>query len=670
MFQFRCPRCQSTVLACDTVAGSKMPCPTCGQRLLVPQLRNQTVVAEYVPELLNRESSRSIESSQDSRNPRSSVVSLHRFLIICAAVALPICILAGIVLISSRSQTSKESSRIGATKEEPLTEAPTAPMEAVPPNQSGSSPLVPDKSVLAKKWREILKNHCYRCHGDNGAAEGGFNYVLDRDLLLARKKIILGDAESSKLYRRILNQEMPPEGEQPRPTEDELRWIRQWIDAGLPTEQIAAPPRPFLRDDDLAVLMLDDIMSQKPRERRFIRYFTLTHLYNAGLSDDELQTYRHALSKLTNSLSWRKEIVIPKPLNPERTVFRIDVRDYSWSPKVWEHIAAAYPYGVRSNSPTKQALAATAACEQPFVRGDWFVATAARPPLYHDLLQLPDSDRELERQLKVNVIENIEQERVARAGFNGSGVSRNNRLIERHELAFGGAYWKSYDFIDNVGRHNLFSHPRGPDSTDDTFEPSGGEIIFNLPNGLQAYMLIDAHGKRIDKGPTAIVSDPRRPDRAVENGLSCMACHSRGIVPKTDQIRTHVEKNSDAFSTEEIQILKSLYPPADRFHTLQEQDSEYFLAAVTKTGSPAGVTEPIVSLVSQFESELDLKRSAAEVGCTPTEFLDHLKRSPSLERSLGALKIPGGTIQRQVFTDSFLEIVRNMESASPHQKDE
>ena len=72
-------------------------------------------------------------------------------------------------------------------------------------------------------------------------------------------------------------------------------------------------------------------------------------------------------------------------------------------------------------------------------------ATASRPPLYHDLLQLPTTAGELERQLRLDAAIDIQQERVARAGFNGSGVSRNNRLIERH-VALHGAYWRTYDF--------------------------------------------------------------------------------------------------------------------------------------------------------------------------------------------------------------------------------
>ena len=45
-------------------------------------------------------------------------------------------------------------------------------------------------------------------------------------------------------------------------------------------------------------------MSLPSFDRTFARYFTMTHLYNAGESVGILQEYRKALYKLVNSLSW------------------------------------------------------------------------------------------------------------------------------------------------------------------------------------------------------------------------------------------------------------------------------------------------------------------------------------------------------------------------------
>src|SRR5205807_5347530 len=171
---------------------------------------------------------------------------------------------------------------------------------------------------------------------------------------------------------------------------------------------------------------------------------------------------------------------------------------------------------------------------------------------YHDFLQLPGSDRALERLLQVDVPGDVRDDNAVRAGFNGSGVARNNRVLERHDAAHG-AYWRSHDFSDNTGRQNVFERPLGPAPGPRGFTPAGGEIIFHLPNGLQGYLLVDGDGRRVDKASSDIVSDPKRPDRLVENGLSCIGCHLNGILPKDDQVRAHVLKNPTAFPAEDRQ---------------------------------------------------------------------------------------------------------------------
>jgi hypothetical protein len=243
-------------------------------------------------------------------------------------------------------------------------------------------------------------------------------------------------------------------------------------------------------------------------------------------------------------------------------------------------------------------------------------------------------------------------------------VSRNNRLIERHETSHG-AYWKSYDFSDNTGAQNIFERPLGPGNDERSFRHAGGEIIFNLPNGLQGYLLVNAQGKRLDKAPTDIVSDPRRPDRAVENGLSCMACHARGIQFKDDQVRAHVEKNRGAFPNDEVDTILTLYPPAATFRQLLKEDAERFERAARATGAHAGRTEPILALASQYEAALDARRAAAEVDLPGNEFLARLERSPGLQRSLGPLQIPGGTIPREVFDSVFAELVGEYKLGTP-----
>lgn len=513
-----------------------------------------------------------------------------------------------------------------------------------------------DARELAQKAQSILKSHCYRCHGQDGANEGGFNYAADLRLLVSRKRVTPGDSAKSKLIKRITHSAdpMPPLEEKARPTADEIVTLKKWIDAGAPATE-EAPVRAFLSSNDMLKAIHADLNNATPRDRPFLRYFTLTHLHNAGFAADEMESHRHGLSKLINSLSWGKRVVVPRIVDPAKTLMRIDLRDYEWNEKTWEAIVGRNPYGIVFDTGASKAIEEMTRCKLAYVRADWFVALGSRPPLYHDILQLPRSENELEKMLRIDTAESIRQERAARAGFNGSGVSRNNRLIERHESG-ATVYWKSYDFAANTGRQNLFARPLGPGSSDSDFLHDGGEIIFTLPNGLQAYFLADAKGERIDKGPTAIVSDPRRPDRAVENGLSCMSCHARGIIEKNDQVRGHVLKNKDAFAAGALETLLALYPSNEKMTALMRADGKRFQDAVALTGAPLSATEPITALALRFEAELDLPLVAAESGLTSADLLKALERYPYLAKQLGPLRQEGGTVQRQVFIDSFQEL--------------
>jgi hypothetical protein len=537
-------------------------------------------------------------------------------------------------------------------------------------------PAGSEPTELAHKAQAILKANCHRCHGQEGAVEGGLNYILDRDKLVARKKVMPGKAELSPLFKRMAAGKMPPPGEQPRPSSADVAIIKQWIDSGAVAEK-PVPQRALVTEADVQTLILADLDQREKRARRFTRYFSLATLANAGAGDDELATYRHALSKLLNSLSWHPRITRPTPIDPAGLVLRIDLRDYLWDANLWNRLLADYPYGVLLDSAAARAVLVATATRIPCVRADWFLANASRAPLYYDLLQLPTNASELERQLRVDVAQNIQQERIARAGFNGSGISKNNRVLERHD-AQNGAYWRTYDFEavpqnlierDTLlpDRRNIFAYPLGPGFGETSFQHAAGEIIFNLPNGLHGFMLVNANNVRQDKGATAIVSDPKRPDRAVEAGISCLACHARGINVKDDQIRDHVAKNRKAFSRKDAELIRALYVPREKMRALMEEDAERFRKAVEKTGNRVEGAEVVISMTLRYESDVDLPSLAAEVGMKPEQLAHHLAASESLARNLGALKLPGATVARQVVVQSFADLVRLLRLGTPFQ---
>jgi formylglycine-generating enzyme required for sulfatase activity len=141
------------------------------------------------------------------------------------------------------------------------------------------------------------------------------------------------------------------------------------------------------------------------------------------------------------------------------------------------------------------------------------------------------------------------------------------------------------------------------------------------------------------------------------------------VIDKDDQVRGHVEKNRDAFAKEDVETILALYLPGEKLAELVKEDAQRFRHAVNRLlgkrpdqlDDKLQPTEPTVALASQFEQEMDLSLAAAEAGVTPEGLLKGLDRSARLARSLGALKVKGNTVQREVFVAAFPAIVRTFD---------
>ena len=513
---------------------------------------------------------------------------------------------------------------------------------------------------LAQQAYIIFEQNCLNCHGEHGAFTE--EIIIEHSALINTGAIVPGKPGRSKFYKRLIENtpENPrmPLGQPPLPPAS-INTIRRWILAGAPDwRDTSGTAGTFITPKQMLGTIEKHVNALPPFDRPFARYFTITHLYNAGETTETRNAYQRALSKLVNSLSWGRKVIKPQPIDAEETIFYIDLRDYEWEigTNRWTLIEAEYPYKVEFEAPTQASLRRTLTtlrqklnCEVPFVHVDWFLATASLPPLYHDILGLPATVRELETRLEVNVVENLRNaagKRVWRAGFNNSGVSNHNRVVERHTSRYG-AYWKSYDFAGSVGSQNIFTHPL-------SFTHDGGEIIFNLPNGLQAYYLVDAGGNQLDSAPINIVSNPAASDPTVRNGLSCIGCHTEGMKTFKDGVRAVVEKHPNpSFDKERALRLYTEQPVMD---TLVEEDTQRYREALEATGDVFGGIEPVQRFHEAFQSPLDASHAAAAVGLETKVFLGKIRGSTSLQ-NLGLLVLENDTVKRDTWTAQFSNVV-------------
>jgi len=397
------------------------------------------------------------------------------------------------------------------------------------------------------------------------------------------------------------------------------------------------------------------------------------------------------------------------------TVFAIDLRDLDWDRKygerydMWTVMLSQYGYGLRFDEVDDDELRRVdrdlydmGGRTLVHMRADWFIAVAIRPPLYHTVLRLPQTAGELEKKLGVDVATNFKRNRLWRAGYTRSGVSKQHRMIERHDSLYG-AYWKSYDFKQEGDRNNLMRFPLGPDFSyaykglypfrDAAFKQDGGEMIFNLPNGLQAYYLVNGKDERINSGPTDVVYDEKHvsgtPD--IVSGLSCMACHNKGMIwgkERKDAVRYGTSVDGDL----KVKV-RRLYPSPEKMDEYFKKDEVQFLTAELEAVGPflapagllpkgkelptlAGMKDPIGDWAGDYRRKnMNLVDVAYELGYDkPDEFKGALGGNSNL-RDLGLkVLLAGDELKRpewegtELLTGKAGVLIRRLKERSLYQK--
>ncbi|MBX3421786.1 MAG: hypothetical protein KF752_09560 [Pirellulaceae bacterium] len=559
---------------------------------------------------------------------------------------------------------------------------------------------------LAAKVGVILNNYCFRCHRGTGSSAGGYAFnARDVASMVTDGVVTPESTDDSDLYHAMFRGRMPPRNQigLPRPTADEVAIVKQWIDAGAP-EFPPIPKRPFMPLLEVMTRIFEHYQSLDPRQRNNYRYFTLANLWNDPQVDErQLRMTRAALAKALNSLSWQSAIVMPEAIDKEQAVFAADISKLGWTSQHWLALVNDYPYDIAADSIIDDGAGDTVTRlrrieedmirlsgndRQPkHLRADWLITIGLRPKLYHALLydlSLPAlkarpasrsnpnnpknmTDMDLEHHLGVPVERNIHDtpSKVSRAGFTESGISGQNRLLERHPLSTRGYYWKSYDFLGSNSRAILTEFPLGPqrDPRDEfTFQHDGGEIIFTLPNGLQGYLLSTAKGERLDAGPIEIVGDALKTsgNQLIVNGLSCIVCHRKGMIePPDDEVRL----GAGAFGQLADRV-RDLYPEAAVMQRLVEEDSKTFSSTIVPLLKKYMIDEDYQSNGDGFPPEpvgevarwylfqpISLQTIASELYHPNVDSLRVLIKTDARARQigLGQLRNENGSIKREAW---------------------
>ncbi|MEQ1503523.1 MAG: hypothetical protein ABMB14_14900 [Myxococcota bacterium] len=539
---------------------------------------------------------------------------------------------------------------------------------------------VPGCAEVPNAAEEILVEACAACHGPESDAYGDFGDATDPVALIENGWVVPGDPAGSKIFEEIYAETMPTaQGGGPL-TAEQIGTIQQWIQCGAEdwTDDGLASARGFITPEAVFegafsdVVFLPDSDITEPDQAN-ARYLSLVNLYNAGVPADDIEAFGQALHKLMWSLTTEdnpplleavdldglelddgSELSVADGLG-DKLLFRVDLREFGWEAGIgeidkWEVMVADYEFGIRYDDEFDVAEDVTrlTGSRIPIVNGDWFVGNASVPPLYFDLLNIPDNFNAFFDQF--GGIDDIQADfdnfEVDCAGMDATStlVSKFNRVQCRHDSTEGYC-WESFDFAGEAGDQNIFLAPNKFLEA-----KAGGEAFCALPDGMQAYFVFLADGTRLNEAPTNVVVDyTPGSDGVVITGLHCMNCHNAGVITRDDQILTSVLENESAFDNDVVDLVTEWFPGNADLTEIYQDDIDQFVDALeTDLNIPVDQAEPTWALAEDYDTQPDVVRVASDLGIPEAQLEPLLSINDQLQAAYSSL-LSGGEIARETF---------------------
>jgi hypothetical protein len=164
----------------------------------------------------------------------------------------------------------------------------------------------------------------------------------------------------------------------------------------------------------------------------------------------------------------------------------------------------------------------------PLFRADWFIFNALMDPAYRDFFGFETLD-----DVKyVARFHGQDDDQAVRAAVTISQqVAVNQRGVQFTPTSLG-QYAETFDYLTSIEEDDLLEDLQRQ-------RRDASEIIFNLPNTLQGYALVNGQDKVISFADPHVATDRKTRWRihTVWNAVSCITCHVKGIKDVSDTVR-------------------------------------------------------------------------------------------------------------------------------------
>jgi hypothetical protein len=371
----------------------------------------------------------------------------------------------------------------------------------------------------------------------------------------------------------------------------------------------------------------DLILRVPPPDRPFIRYLSF---YNYPIQNRIRYRRRKTTRFVLNSLSLRPDPIFSYEVPPHPvmeaitgTLVRIDIRDYKWDPARWEALAKKEPYfsGKVVDHLSWYALNQATLSSAAIMRADWFVFTVMRDPDYSAFFGLPNTLPELKALFAIDPKTAESFGLDTRGAVINSLPGLNGRQIIRTQGAIG-YFWETLDILRNSDNKAVLDRPFG-------VHKDGGEAIWKLPNGLQAYYLVNAADNRVNEVPPGIAVDyvTLFKEKTIKNAASCIRCHAFGINTfRSDTTELIKDGKITLYSRDREKTLKLEELYSSRIYRQLRADQDSYVQAVERcTGwtvdeNCRAFEEMILEYIEPPPRRgITVERAAREVGITVAE---------------------------------------------------
>ena len=418
----------------------------------------------------------------------------------------------------------------------------------------------------------------------------------------------------------------------------------------VPTPPVITPvgpgvpaPSGFISFASFEDQLIDDLTQIQDTDRIFTVFVPLTAQFIEGAGD--MDFYRQGIDKGLNFVSVERELTRLTPVG-NQGIYRLDIRDYGITREQWQLITDNDPFAFESFTDRGELIKDLTQFDKPWVHAANFLNIVHNNDVYYDVLEIPALLTDfLANTVGVNLqdeFDNIEEELFLVGLFDSPIALQKNRMLLRAQ-GRDGIFWSTYDTVveDQVSRaKNLFENPFPLEAgSARIFQHDAQEFIFTLPNNCSGYALFNAAGLRENFAPLNIVVDVLAGglDPTIRNSLSCMRCHSQGVLAADDSLRDAVIGNPD-FNIDDQQRAQAFFKLNGALQAAFSKDQRDFQSnCLSPLGISASPEDPVNALVDDFRREWDLAQTAAFFFLREAEMAECIESSVTVRAQIGQL---------------------------------